>query len=47
MPVNKKPATQADAQRVFMDAFYNHRHKAEELLLGMKHLLDIPLDRCK
>lgn len=47
MPVNKQPATQEDAQRVFMDTFYNYPHKAEELLLGMKHLLDIPLDRRK
>lgn len=44
MPINKKPATHEDAQRIFMDAFYNNRDKVDELLSGMKHLLDIRLD---
>ena len=42
--INKPPVTQEEAQQVFMDAYYScsDKDKVYEVLIGLKHLLDIP-----
>lgn len=39
------PSMQKKAQELFMEAFYNcpDKNKVDELLTGMKYLLDVPV----